>query len=67
MALAGDERKAPAAIPPRKVVPGRNRSQTIIRNTDSREVLMGMGFPKNRAEKALAATADSGVQVAADW
>ena len=41
--------KRPAAVPPRKAVSGRNRSQTIIRNTDSREVLMGMGFPKNRA------------------
>ena len=45
----GDEGKVPVAVPPRKVVPGRNRSQTILRNTDSREVLMGMGFPKNRA------------------
>ena len=51
MALApvADEKKMPAAVPPRTAVPGRNRSQTIIRNTDSREVLMGMGFPKNRA------------------
>ena len=51
--MALDERKVPAAVPPRKVIPGRNRSQTIIRNTDSREVLMGMGFPKNRAYVTL--------------
>lgn len=48
VAPAGDD-KVPIAVPPRKVVPGRNWSQTILRNTDSREVLMGMGFPKNRA------------------
>lgn len=41
----------PAAVPPRPAAAGggRGRSQTIARNMDSRQLLIGMGFPKNRA------------------
>lgn len=40
----------PVAVPPRSVATnGRGRSQTIARNMDSRQLLIGMGFPKHRA------------------
>lgn len=42
----------PASVPPRVVAPSgveRKRAQTIVRNQDYRQLLIGMGFPKHRA------------------
>ena len=42
----------PTAVPPRTTshaTNGRTRSQTIVRNQDFRQLLIGMGFPKHRA------------------
>ena len=42
----------PTAVPPRATshgTNGRGRSQTIVRNQDFRQLLIGMGFPKHRA------------------
>ena len=52
-----------AAIPTKP----RKRGSTIRQASDSLGVLVEMGFPRNRAEKALAATGAQTVQDAADW
>lgn len=53
-----------SALPPRL-----QKSNSMKREgqKSSLQILMQMGFPKQRSEKALAATGDQGVQLASDW
>nr|2CPW_A Chain A, Cbl-interacting protein Sts-1 variant [Homo sapiens] len=48
---------------------GRNRQQRpgTIKHGSALDVLLSMGFPRARAQKALASTGGRSVQTACDW
>ncbi|KAM8927235.1 ubiquitin-associated and SH3 domain-containing protein B isoform 2-T2 [Pelodytes ibericus] len=52
-----------------KIIPRKNRQPRAgtVKHGSSLEILLSMGFPKSRAQKALASTGGRSVQAACDW